>query len=99
MKRSVRVLKRAQRDLEHVYDYVAREAPMRADAFIDGLLDTIESLEQFADRGSTPRDPALRDRGYRYLVHRQYLIFYKILRKQVRVHRVLHGKRAYRDIL
>jgi len=27
------------------------------------------------------------------------LIFYKILRKQVRVYRVLHGRRAYEDIL
>ena len=37
--------------------------------------------------------------GYRYVVHREYLIFYKVLGAYVRVYRVLHGRRMYRDIL
>lgn len=99
MKRTVRVLRRAQRDLQQIYDYVAREAPLRAEAFIDRLLEAVESLDQYSERGSTPRDPVLRQRGYRYLVHGEFLIFYKVLSKQVRVYRVVRGKRAFAHLL
>jgi toxin ParE1/3/4 len=99
MKRSVRVLRRAKRDLQQIYDLIAREAPRRADPFIDELLDAIESLGTLSERGATPRDEALRQQGYRFLVHGQYLVFYKVLRQQVRVYRVLQGSRAYRSLL
>jgi len=99
VKRTVRVLRRAQRDLQEIHDYVAIEAAPHASPLVEGLLEAIESLAQFSDRGVLPRDEALRQRGFRYLVRRQYLIFYKVLRAQVRVYRVVHGKRAYRDIL
>lgn len=99
MKRAVRVLRRAQHDLQQIYDYVAREVPQRADTLVDRLLDAIESLEDFAERGAIPRDEALRRRGYRYLVHEPYLVFYKVMKRQVRVYRVVHGKRALRDLL
>jgi toxin ParE1/3/4 len=97
--RSVRVLRRAQRDLSEIYAYVAREAPSRAGPFIGRLLDAVESLSTLADRGSIPRDPTLRASGYRFLVHGSYLIFYKVLRRHVRVYRVLRGNRAYRGLL
>ncbi len=99
MKRTVRVLRRAQRDLQQIYDYVTREAPKRADSFIDGLVSAISSLEDLSEQGSVPRDEALRQRSYRYIIHRQYLVFYKVLNKQVRVYRVLHARRAYRHLL
>jgi toxin ParE1/3/4 len=97
--RSVRVLRRAQRDLQEIYDYVARDAPMRAGPFIDRLLDAIETLERHAERGAVPRDDTLRELGYRYLTRGEYLIFYKVLRRQARVYRVLRGSRAYRSLL
>ncbi len=99
MKRAVRVLRRAQRDLQQIYEYVAREAPLRSDSFIDGLVDAIESLDELSERGASPRDSLLRQRGYRHLEHREYLIFYKVLQRQVRVYRIVHAKRAYRHLL
>ena len=50
MKRSVRILRRAQHDLLQVRDYIAREAPNRAESFVGALIDTIESLETMAER-------------------------------------------------
>ena len=99
MKRSVRILRRAQRDLQEIYDYVLREAPLRAGPFIDRMLDAIESLDAMAERGALPRDPGLRDRGYRVLVHESFLVFYKVRARSVRVYRVLRGSRAYRELL
>jgi toxin ParE1/3/4 len=99
MKRSVRVLRRAERDLQEIYDYLAREVPRRAAPVIDRLLTALDSLERLADRGAQPRDPILRARDFRFLVSAPYVVFYKVLARQVRIHRVLHGSRAYRDLL
>lgn len=99
MTRIVRVLRRAQRDLQQVYDFIAREAPSAADPFIDELLDAIESLSTMAERGANPRDETLKRQGYRFLVHGNFLVFYKVMRQQVRVYRVLRGNRAYRSLL
>ncbi len=99
MKRSVRLLRRARRDLQEVYDFLAREAPASADVVLDDLFDAIESLEPMAERGGRPRDPILRAAGYRFLVVGNHLIFYKLVGRQVRVYRVLHGRRSYRDLL
>lgn len=95
----VRILRRAQHDLLEIQRYASRAAPQRAAAFVDGLIDSIEALAETPGRGTTPRDDRLRHAGYRYLVHAPYLIFYKVLKRQVRVYRVLHGKRAYDQIL
>jgi plasmid stabilization system protein ParE len=94
--RTVRVLRRAERDLQNIYDLVARELPLRADSFIDELLAKIEHLRAMSERGSQPRDPTLRRRGYRYLVHGRYVIFYKVSASRVTVHRILPGKVQYR---
>ncbi len=99
MKRSVRLLRRAQNDLIEIHDYVHRDRPNAADRRIAKLLDTIESLEQLADRGVVPRDERLRSLGYRVLIEGEYLVFYKTLRTQVRIYRVVHGRRRYRHLV
>jgi plasmid stabilization system protein ParE len=95
----VRILRRGHRDLQEIYDYIVNEAPLRADPFIDKLYAAIGSLASMPERGALPREPVLRDRGIRVLVHGQYLIFYKVQGRQVRVHRILRGSRAYQDLL
>ncbi|MBZ0234973.1 MAG: type II toxin-antitoxin system RelE/ParE family toxin [Deltaproteobacteria bacterium] len=99
MKRSVRVLRRARRDLQEIYDFLAREAPGSADRVVDALFDVIESLETMSERGGRPRDPTLRASGYRFLVEGNHVVFYKIAGRHVRVYRVLHGARRYRVLL
>jgi plasmid stabilization system protein ParE len=79
--------------------YVERDSPQAAATLITALLDAIASLASFASRAPAPRDPRLRTLGFRYLAHRPYLIFFRLHRAEVRVHRVLHGKRAYQHLL
>jgi plasmid stabilization system protein ParE len=93
-----RVLRRAERDLLEIR-YVARDSPDAADRVLDGLLEAIESLDDRPLRGAAPRDERLQRAGFRYLVVGPNLVFYKVVRRQVRVYRVLHGKRAYQAIL
>lgn len=99
MKRSVRILRRAQTDLMEIRDYVERDAPKAAERLVDRLVARMESLEHTPEVGVLPRDVVLRARGYRVLIEGEYLIFYKVLARQVRVYRVLHGRRKYRDLL
>lgn len=99
MTRQVRILRAAERDLEEIYRYLSRDRPRTAQTTVERILDGVESLSEHADRGSKPKDDRLRALGYRYLVHTPYLIFYKILPRQVRVYRVLHGRRKYEPCL
>lgn len=99
MTRSVRILGRAQTDLLEIAAYVRRDAPARAERVLEALLLRIESLAKNPDRGPLPRDERLRALGFRFVVERPHLIFYKVLRSQVRIYRVLHGRRAYFDLL
>lgn len=99
MRRSVRVLRRAQNDLIEIHGYVRRDRPSAADRLISKLLDAIESLERLAERGMVPRDERLRSFGYRVLIEGEHLVFYKVLRTQVRIYRVVHGRRRYRHLV
>jgi len=99
MRRRVRLLRRAQNDLLEIQRYVARDSPPAADRTVDRILDSIESLDESPLRGVTPRDARLQAQGFRFLVVTPCLVFYKVARREVRVYRVLHGRRAYEDIL
>ena len=96
---SVRILRRAQNDLVEIYRYILSDRPDAADRFVGKLVDAIESLEINPARGTVPRDQRLRDLGYRVLIQGDHLVFYKVLPRQVRVYRVLHGRRRYADLL
>jgi toxin ParE1/3/4 len=99
MKRTVRILKRAQNDLEEIQRYIRRDRPDKADQLVENLLGCIESLEEMPDRGVVPRDERLASLGYRVLIEQEYLVFYKVLRSQVRVYRVVHGRRRYGEVV
>ncbi len=91
----VRILRKAQDDLEEIQRYVARDRPAAADRLVDRLLDRIESLEDFPEAGVVPRDERLVVLRFRVLVEGEYLVFYRLVRTQVRVYRVVHGRRRY----
>jgi plasmid stabilization system protein ParE len=99
LKRPVRVLRRAQIDLLEIQAYVLRDDPGAAEGLVDALIDRLRRLETLSDRGALPRGLRLRRAGYRYVVHGDYLIFYEVLPSQVRVYRVIHGRRRYARLL
>ena len=99
MTRPVRVLRRAQTDLLEIQAYIARDNPEAAETLVNAILDLLHSLGDLPERGALPKDAHLQRAGYRYVQHGEYLIFYKVLRSQVRVYRILHGRRLYKDLL
>ena len=67
------------------------------------LADRIEAgltrLTSYPKLGRIPRDKDLRESGYRYLVIGEYLAFYTVEKRSIVVHRILHGRRDYRELL
>ena len=97
--RRVRVLRRAQADLIEIQAYVARDKPDAADRLIGRILERLSRLEKFPERGAVPRDARLRKGGYRFLVEGEYLIFYRLKGREVRIYRVIQARRRYGGLL
>lgn len=99
MKRTVRILRSAQRDLTEIAAYLRRDAPGKAERELAAILSGIDQLGAFPESGPVPRDERLRRLGFRYLARGSYLIFYKLTAAQARIYRVLHQRRAYERLL
>ena len=85
----------AERDLEEIGDYIARDAPLRAISFIR------EVRERCARIASAPLAAPLRPElgeGVRMVVFRNYLIFYRAESDCLRIERILHGARDVQDL-
>jgi plasmid stabilization system protein ParE len=95
----VRLLGRALADLEEIRRYVERDRPEAARRLLSRLLDVIDTLRQHPERALRPRDKRLRALGYRFVVVRPYLSFFKMSTTTVRVYRVLHGHERYQAVL
>jgi toxin ParE1/3/4 len=87
----------AERDLEAIGDYIARDNPARALSFIQELRGKCLALADMPERFPlVPRYEAL---GVRRRGHGRYLIFYRVDPNAVVIVHVLHGAQDYGEIL
>lgn len=93
----VKITVAAEADLKQIGEWIAVDDPVRAATFIDQILQKIETLVD-APRGY-PLVPRYETSGVRRRVFRDYLIFYRIMEKEIEVLHVLHGARDYEAIL
>jgi toxin ParE1/3/4 len=89
----------AERDLLDILDYIARDRPAAARAFVDRLERAIDRLAIFPRSGREPEDDRLRQLGYRVLVVEDYLVFYVVTGRTVQIRRVIHGARRHDFLL
>ena len=89
----------AQQDLMDVIDYLNTLSPSAALSYYDELTEQIASLSELPERCPHPKDLTLASRGYRYLVVRNYIIFYVICDDVVQIRRILYGRRDYGKLL
>ena len=92
-KATLRYLPAAQGDLLSILDFIAQDNPSRALKFVDKLEEHIGLLEHNPRLGRIPRNPKLKEYGYRVLIVGAYLVFYIIHGQTIEVHRVVHGSR------
>lgn len=95
----VRIYPTAEQDLASIADYLntlSREAALH---YYDLLTEEIASLSAMPERCPHPKDLALTAKGYRYLIVKDYLVFYMVVGDTVQIHRILYGRRNYQALL
>lgn len=96
---NVRIYPAAEQDLLDIIDYLNTLSPQTAMRYYDLLTEHIASLSTMPERCPHPRDLALTAKGYRYLIVKDYLVFYRIIGNTVQIHRILYGRRNYQALL
>jgi toxin ParE1/3/4 len=99
VKATLRYLPVAQNDLLTILEFIAKDSPTRAIAFVDKLDDRIGQLEHHPLLGRIPRHPKLREYGYRVLIVESHLVFYIIRGNTIEIHRVVHGSRNLDELI
>lgn len=101
MRYEVLLTEGAERDLEELYDYVARfDSPANADHLLDRLTEAVENLATFPERGAYPQELlALGIREYRQAYFKPYRVIYRLLGKQVFIYLIADGRREMQSLL
>lgn len=97
-KYTIRLLRIAEEDLAEIMTYIAAENISAAEALIDRIEKSLQSLQKHPYLGRIPDDVELLILGYRYLIVDNYLIFYIVDDRTVIVHRIIHGARDYQSL-
>lgn len=87
----------AERDLENIGDWIARDNPARATTFIEEIQRACIDLTTFPD--PFPQVPRYESEGVRHRAMGSYLIFYRVEPGKVVILHVLHGARDYSALL
>ena len=69
--------------------------------FVKELQEKTKILELFPESGAIPRDRVLKSNGYRFLSHKDYLLFYQYDKEinTVYVMAIFNGKRDYMRVM
>jgi len=91
----------AEQDLESIHDYIAEfDCVVNANSVLDQLMEAVEDLAQFPERGSYPRElVALGIKEYRQTAFKPYRIIYRIASSQVVIYLVVDGRRDIQSVL
>jgi toxin ParE1/3/4 len=95
---TVRLLRAAEDDFTEIVSYVAAERADAAEALAQRIETSLRLLAANPYLGRVPKDVALLDLGYRYLIVQNYLIFYVIEERTIFVHRIVHGARDFLEL-
>ena len=93
----------AKDDLLNIATYIAEQSKDKTIAirFVNELREKTKQLELFPESGSLPNDRVMRCAEYRFLVHKDYLIFYRFESRESTSYilAVFNAKRNYTRVL
>jgi toxin ParE1/3/4 len=91
----------AEHDLESIYDYIAEfDSVAHADHVLDQLLKVADSLAQFPERGSHPKELlALGIKEYRQTSFKPYRVIYRVVGSRVVIAFLVDGRRDMQSVL
>jgi plasmid stabilization system protein ParE len=92
---------KARNDLDEIWTYISEKLlnPSAAEATVNGILDTIDMLQAQAEIGKPLYFSSDLFSGYRFLVYKNYLAFYRTSEDTVYIDRIIYGKRDYMRLL
>ena len=103
MKYDIEFTATAKSDLINIASYIAQESKNKeiGKRFLNELREACGVLDEFPDIGAKPRSTALRGIGYRFLTHKDYLIFYSKddEAKKVYIQAIFNAKKDYARVL
>ena len=103
MSYQVRITETAKQDLREIAFYIAERSMEKeiAKNFVLELQEECKRLVEFPQVGALPKDRILRSMDYRYIVHKDYLIFYNIDegQKVVNVLAIFNSKKDYLRVM
>ena len=98
-KYQVRLLRVAEEDFIEIISFIAADNSTAAESIASKIEKNLDLLSGNPNLGRIPREEEIRNLGYRYLIVKNYLIFYTIEEKTIFIHRILHNARNYKTIL
>lgn len=91
----------AAQDLEAMHDYIAEfDCVANANHVLDKLIDVVESLSQFPERGGFPKElVSVGIKEYRQTFFKPYRVIYRIGGSQVIIYLIADGRRDMQSVL
>ena len=91
----------AEQDLEAIHDYISDfDCVANANYVLDKLMDVVESLSKFPERGSYPKElVGLGIKEYRQTLFKPYRVIYRVTGSQVIIYLISDGRRDMQTVL
>lgn len=101
MRHEVLLTEGAENDLEAIYDYITEfDSSASAHRVLNKLLDVVEMLATFPERGSHPKELlALGIREYRQTFFKPYRAIYRVMGQRVFIYLIADGRRDMQSLL
>ena len=103
MRYQIKFTDTAKEDLRSIATYIAEQSKDKQIAikFVNELRDKVKILADFPESGAIPDDRVMKNSDYRFLVHKEYLIFYHYVRQENTsyVLAVFNAKRDYSKVM
>ena len=91
----------AEQDLESIHDYISEfDSVANANHVLDRLMEVVEGLAQFPERGSYPEElVALGIKDYRQTAFKPYRVIYRVLGSTVVIYLIVDGRWDMQSVL
>jgi toxin ParE1/3/4 len=91
----------AERDLESIYDYISEfDSVSKANHVLDCLMEIVEGLAQFPERGSCPKEfERVGIKEYRQSWFKPYRVIYRVEGQRVIIYLIADGRRDMQSLL
>ena len=91
----------AEQDLESIHDYISEfDCVANANHVLDELIEVVESLSKFPERGSYPKElVGLGIKEYRQTFFKPYRVIYRVTGSQVIIYLIADGCRDMQSVL